>query len=163
MVEEENDEVVNVTTSILPYSCESFYVEGTTIPGLARTQITWWEPEIIVFSLIPLRYEEHSYRLSVEMFYTPTPGEPECEVKNILAEAFNTAAQWSVRNFAQLRYYLLPDDWERLEDLMDAKLTSELAPHFPLSTPLVNIPATVELDGYPARPAIPGTEYNCCE
>jgi len=124
IVETNGDELIEVTNSILPYSCRSFIIEETHIPGQYRTQITWWEPSITTFSLIPFGYRHYDYRLSIEIFFSPLPGEPECEVKNILASAFNNAATSAVRLFAEARQYLLPESAAEveLEELMETYL-----------------------------------------
>ncbi len=164
VIETENDEITNVTVGIGPYSCESFYLEQD---GPAyKTTITWWEPSFVESSLIPPTLNRHSYRISIDIRIVPLPGELECDIKNQLAFVFNVAAWATVNEIGASRSYKLSNGETICQEIMEGHLKGGLMLQFPLSNfnTVANIPAVVELAGYPLIPVIPDGENpdDCC-
>ena len=95
---------------------------------------------------------------------TALPVELECEVKNTLANVFNSVVEDVVEHIGYSRIYKLPNDKQEIEEYLEANLTYMLKQNFPLSAPHegATVPAVVELAGQPLITAIPGQEDNCC-
>lgn len=159
---DENEEVVDVAVGILPYSCKSFVLENVS-EDTYKTTITWWEPTFVDFSLIPLRYKEYSFRISFDIRITALPGELECDIKNQLANALNSAFQETVSYIGFSREYRLPNAQNLIEEGLEYNLYYHLTQAFPLSAPeqAATVPSSFAL-GLPLIPAIPGQVDDCC-
>ena len=153
----------SVEIGILPYSCRSFDLTEIT-PNTYKTTITWWEPPFSEVSLIPWGYTTYRFRISIDIQVTALPGELECEVKNTLANVFNSVVEDVVEHIGYSRIYKLPNAKQEIEEYLEANLTYMLKQNFPLSAPHegATVPAVVELAGQPLITAIPGQEDNCC-
>ena len=162
IVENENDEVTNVTVSILPYSCRSFYLDEV---GL-NTYLTTISNLLLSFNhverIFPPRYNAYNFNISLDIEVVVLPGAEKCEIKNTLASVLNEAVQDVVQIFGMGRVYLLPNAQNTIETDLEIALETLLLPHYPLGR-MATVPAENFLGGNQPIPIIPGQEDNCCD
>jgi|GEM_PF-6370428 len=162
-----SDNVVDASVPILiPFSCESFPL--TQIGTYTyRTTVLDWRPKFGEWTRLPLgmgvykkEFELGAYSFDIEV--TGVPGEAECEIQNLVAEAFNNASIEVMRFIGLSLAYKMPGGEETLRLLMETDLQTKLAVHFPFGA-FVNIPAIDESVGQSLIDNIPGFEVvDCC-
>ncbi len=157
IIDEDNEE--DITTSILPYSCESFVL----IPiGNNRYEVSIdkLEANFAEFSFLTFQMRYFKYQIDIDLTIT-TLGEDECEVKNSLANAFNAATAGAVENMGEGRVYGTILAQEEFENFYEFHLWNQLVTIFPLESTF----EIEESDGgpaiYPTISAIPGQD-DCC-
>ncbi len=162
IVENQSDVPTNVTVSILPYSCKSFYLDEIA-PNEYETTIS----NLIISyhhvqQLLPPKYKPFNFNVSLDISVTALPTEEKCDVQNILADVLNEAVQDVVGIFGSDRVYLLPNALTTLETDLGIALDALLQPHFPLGS-WSDVPAQNFLGGNPPIPIIPGEVDDCCQ
>lgn len=153
---------VNVDDSnIVPFSCLSFPL--TQIGTYTyKTTIIDWQAKFAEVSTFPPSYEEFEFNGSIDIEVTALPVEEECDVQNLITEAFNIAHLQTMATFGSNKMYEWSDAEERLQTLMKTVLEIRLAEHFPLSA-FATIPAINESVGQHLIENIPGIEpVDCC-
>ena len=155
--------VVNANTpKLIPFSCESFPLTqiGT---DTYKTTVLDWRPRFADASwlgTITDYYELEARSFDIEV--TGVPGELECEIQNLVADAFNKANNKAMAFFGINLMYKMPGAEEIMLQIMKADLEAKLAERFPFGV-LVNAPSINESVGQPLIDNIPGFEVvDCC-
>ena len=104
---DENGNVENVNVKLLPYSCESFYLDeigaNTYLTTISNLTVSFHHVE----RLIPPKYLTYNFNLSLDIEITTLPGEQKCSIKNILALILTEAVNDVVAIFGGVELILV--------------------------------------------------------
>ncbi len=159
---DDNGNVVNTYSRDMPFSCESFTL--TQIGTYTyRTTVLNWQPGFITVGILPSRADIANlgpYSFDIEV--TGVPNEEECEIQNLVSEAFNAAVLRAMEFFGpSLIIGMPPEAEETLRQVMEFELQTQLAVKFPFGA-FVNIPAIDESVGQPLKTNNLDTVVDCC-